>query len=223
MSQKIKKIKFIINDKGMFFLISLTLKIIYFKFYSKKFKNANGIYLKKGFMISGHKNISLGFNFRAGLSLRLEAITSYHKQHFKPNLIIGDNVFINDYVHIGCVNYIKIGNNVLMASKIYIGDHNHGYYGAKDAALHEKVDVPPSDRLLSKNLSIIIEDNVWVGESVSILPGSFIGRGAIIGANSVVNGVIPPSTIAVGNPALVVKKFCDKDNIWKAERNSFLD
>ena len=43
-----------------------------------------------------------------------------------PRLIIGDNVSLSEYVHIGCVNRIEIGDNVLMGSKIYITDHNHG-------------------------------------------------------------------------------------------------
>jgi lipopolysaccharide O-acetyltransferase len=57
-----------------------------------------------------------------------------------------------------------------------------------------------------KDLSII-EDNVWLGEFVSILPGVTIGKGNIIGANSVVTQDIPPYSIAVGTPARVAKRF----------------
>jgi len=210
------KIFHVLKTKGMLLFIKLVFETIYFRFYSRKFKRARGVYLKKGFMISGHKYISLGDNFRAGFSLRLEAIESYAEQEFNPKLTIGNNTFINDYVHIGCVNDIKIGNDVLLASKIYIGDHNHGCYSFNDLDLHQNPEIPPSKRLLSSNASICIEDNVWIGESVSVLPGAHIGRCSIIGANSVVRGIIPPFSIAAGIPAIVVKKYCHVDQVWKS-------
>jgi lipopolysaccharide O-acetyltransferase len=62
---------------------------------------------------------------------------------------------------------------------------------------------------------VIIGDNVWIGEFVSILSGAIIGEGSIIGCNSVVNREIPPHSIAVGSPARVVKQFCFEENKWK--------
>ena len=206
----------IIKYKGVLFLIGQVVKRVYFWFYEKKFSSASGIYLKKGFWIAGHKYISIGNNFRGGYSLRLEAILSYSGQKFNPVVTIGDNVFINDYVHIGCINSIEIGNNVLMASKIFISDHNHGYYGSDECDLHQSPEVPPAGRLLSENSSVFIGDNVWLGESVSVLAGSSIGRGSIIGANSVVSGRIPPFSIAVGSPAVVIKKYCNVSEVWKS-------
>lgn len=57
---------------------------------------------------------------------------------------------------------------------------------------------------------IVIEDDVWIGYGVIILKGVRIGRGSIIGAGSVVTGNIPPSSVAAGNPATVVRKL-DED------------
>jgi lipopolysaccharide O-acetyltransferase len=210
----IKKICAIIVSKGFIFLIQMLLKKVFFFVYERKFKESNGIFLKHGFMVSGHKFISLGKNFRAGSSLRLEAICEFSGQTFEPIITIGDNVFINDNVHIGCVNHIQIGNDVLFASKIFITDHNHGYYGSNDIDLHESPEVPPAKRILSSNGTVIIDDNVWLGEAVTILPGSHIGRGSIIGANSVVNGVIPPYSIAVGSPAVVIKQYSRVKQAW---------
>ena len=212
----IVKIFSFIKRKGILFVMGLALKTVYFRFYERKFYSSCGVYLKKGFLVSGHKNISLGNNFRAGHSFRLEAITSYADQKFDPVVTIGDNVFINDYVHIGCVNNVKIGNNVLMASKIFISDHNHGYYGSSQCDLHQSPEIPPAHRLLSSDASVCIGDNVWIGESVSILAGSDIGRGSIIGANSIVSGAIPPFSIAVGVPAVVIKVYCDIDKVWRS-------
>lgn len=210
----------VIKANGIIFYLKFLFKTIYFRFYSRKFKSSRRVFLKKGYIVSGHKYISLGNNFRAGLSLRLEAISCFAEQRFDPVVTIGDNVFINDYVHIGCINNIKIGNNVLFASKIFITDHNHGYYGKNDTDQHESPEIPPANRLLSNNTSVIIEDNVWLGEAVSVLPGSHIGQGSIIGANSVVRGVIPAFSIAVGSPAVVVKEYCPIDRVWKSVNNT---
>jgi acetyltransferase-like isoleucine patch superfamily enzyme len=61
---------------------------------------------------------------------------------------------------------------------------------------------------------IIIEDNVWIGESVSILPGVRIGRGSVIGSNSVVTRSVPAYSIAAGCPAKTIKKYDRTSNAW---------
>ncbi|MBL4677498.1 MAG: hypothetical protein JKY70_15040 [Mucilaginibacter sp.] len=62
---------------------------------------------------------------------------------------------------------------------------------------------------------VIIEDNVWIGETVSVLPGVTIGKGSIIGASAVVTKNIPPYSIAVGNPAKVIKTYNFESNSWE--------
>lgn len=52
---------------------------------------------------------------------------------------------------------------------------------------------------------VIIEDNVWLGTGVIVLPGVRIGNGSIIAANSVVNKNVPPMVIAGGNPLKIIK------------------
>ena len=60
--------------------------------------------------------------------------------------------------------------------------------------------------------SVIIDDNVWIGEMTCILPGVSIGKGSIIGSNSVVTKDIPAYCMAAGNPAVVIKNFAvDKE------------
>lgn len=53
---------------------------------------------------------------------------------------------------------------------------------------------------------MIIEDDVWLGYGVIVLPGVRIGRGSVIGAGSVVAKDIPPYSIAVGNPIVIIKQ-----------------
>lgn len=159
--------------------------------------------------IRGHRHIILGNNFTSGVGMRLDAFSI----HGKVCLEIGDNVEVNDYVHIGAINAVKIGNNVLIASKVFISDHNHGFYG-----LNGRHDSPlsiPKDRELSFS-SVTIEDNVWLGEFVVVLPGVTIGKGSIIGSMSVVSKSIPPFSIAVGSPAKVIKKYNFDSARWES-------
>ena len=64
---------------------------------------------------------------------------------------------------------------------------------------------------------IIVEEDVWIGINVTLLAGAHIGRGAIIGACSVVTKEVPPYAVAVGNPAKVIKFKWSIDDILKHE------
>ena len=158
-------------------------------------------------IVRGKKNIDFGNNLTTGVGCRIEAFSKKSKKV----IIFGKNVQINDYVHITAMKRVIIGDNVLMASKIYISDCTHGFYGGtiEDSNPNQI----PIER--SYNISeVIIEENVWIGEFVSILPGVSIGKGAIIGANSVVTKNIPKYSIAVGSPAKVIKEYNFKTNTW---------
>ena len=66
---------------------------------------------------------------------------------------------------------------------------------------------------LEKANPITLEDNVWLGGDVTILPGVTIGEGSIIGAKSLVNKDIPPNVIAVGNPCKIIREITEEDRI----------
>lgn len=68
---------------------------------------------------------------------------------------------------------------------------------------------------------IIVEEDVWIGINVTLLSGAHIGRGAIIGASSVVTKEIPPYAVAVGNPAKVIKFKWSIDEIIEHERRLY--
>lgn len=74
--------------------------------------------------------------------------------------------------------------------------------------------MPPNQRPLVAS-PLTIENNVWIGEGVSVLPGTKIGEGSIIGANAVVSKDIPPLSVAAGIPAKVIKRFNPEKNIWE--------
>ncbi|MEI6752104.1 MAG: acetyltransferase [Paludibacter sp.] len=149
--------------------------------------------------LHGGERIKVGNNFRCDQRLRLEAISIFHDNIYTPQIIIGDNVCIQKDCHIAAINKIEIGNNVLIASKVYIGDHSHGEISMVDLIL------PPGSRKLYSKGAVIIKDNVWLGEGVIILPGVFIGENCIIGAGAVVTKDCNANSIYGGNPAKLIK------------------
>ncbi|GHV47417.1 putative lipopolysaccharide biosynthesis O-acetyl transferase WbbJ [Spirochaetia bacterium] len=158
--------------------------------------------------IRGRKNIEFGKNFTAGYHCRIETYSSSKSKALK----IGKNVQINDFVHITASKSVYIGENTLIGSKVYISDTSHGSY--KGDAFDSDPFVAPQKRQLSSS-SVFIDDNVWIGEFVSILPGVRIGKSAIIGANAVVTKNIPDYCIAAGNPAHVLKKYNFQTKHWE--------
>ncbi|MEG8234942.1 acetyltransferase [Pseudomonas orientalis] len=163
--------------------------------------------VRRPFYIRGRRYVKLGKNFTTGVGCRIDAFPS------TPGycLEIGEDVQINDYVHIGSALSIKIGNRVLIASKVFISDHNHGVY--KGSGKHSSPFENPATREIV-SAPIIIEDDVWLGEFVCVLPGVTIGKGSIVGAMSVVTRSIPPMSIAVGSPAKVIKVYDVESSAW---------
>jgi lipopolysaccharide O-acetyltransferase len=192
---------------GISRLIYLTLNVIRTKIFYRKSR-----LIRFPFDIRNKHFIDLGRGLTTGVGCRIEA-HPIDPSSTKKCLIFGNNIEINDYVHIVASQSVKIGNDVLMASKIFISDLNHGCYDSESLE-QSSPDSKPNDRPFSAK-PVLIEDNVWIGESVSILPGVTIGKGAIIGANSVVSKDIPQFVIAVGAPAKAIKKYNFDKRKWE--------
>jgi len=164
--------------------------------------------IRKPFYVRGRSFIKLGKRFTTGVGVRLDAFPN----EIKNCIQIGDDVQVNDYVHICAVDSLIIGNNVLIASRVFISDHDHGSYGGLLG--QSNPEVPPSKRKLSSS-PVCIGDNVWIGEGAGILAGVKVGKGSIIGCGAVVTKDIPECCLAVGNPARVIRKYDAKSKKWE--------
>ena len=130
----------------------------------------------------------------------------YYGQHIS----IGNNVIINiNCTFVDC-NKITIGNNVLIASNVQIYTATHPV-NISDRLLDNWSYNNPHAFFNTYALPVTIEDNVWIGGGVIILPGVTIGKNSVIGAGSVVNKSIPPNSLAVGNPCKVIRKINNKN------------
>lgn len=154
----------------------------------------------------GILDMDKGFSSNPGLNIDIYGRNSILK--------IGKDVIANYSLHIGVCHKVTIGDNVLIASNVFISDHNHGKYAGSEQSSPLVI---PNDRPLEVS-PVCIGNNCWIGEHVSILPGVTIGSGVIIGAGAVVNTNIPDNVIAVGIPARIVKKFNFDTEEWESVR-----
>ncbi|AJW64737.1 Virginiamycin A acetyltransferase [Elizabethkingia miricola] len=148
--------------------------------------------------ISNAKLIEVG-NEVVISSCIITAWSEYLGQNFSPSIIIGDNCFIGLHANISSINRIELKKNVLLGKWVTIIDHDHG-----DMSL-DHLEIPPIRRPLFTKGEIIIEDDVWISDKVTICSNIRIGRGAVIGANSVVTKDVAPYTLVAGCPAKVIK------------------
>lgn len=138
--------------------------------------------------VMGTRNITLGANGNLYEGVVLET-------QQKGKITIGDNFVINQGSILCAMEEMRIGHNVLIAEYVSIRDNDHEF---KDGVEKEGGFV---------SSPIVIEDNVWIGRGCCITRGVRIGKGTVIGANSVVTRDIPARVVAVGAPAKPIKEL----------------
>lgn len=143
--------------------------------------------------ITGHKYISICGNCCFGDFIYLEA-WNINKTNV-PQISIGKNCNFGAMNHITCCNHIEIGDNVLTGKWVTITDNSHGNTDI------ESLKTPPLSRPIVSKGSVIIGNNVWIGDGAKILPGVKIGDGCVIAANAVVVKDVPSFAVVGGNPA----------------------
>ena len=149
------------------------------------------------------ENIYVGERFSLGDDSLLQSWPDHHGgiSPYESKILIGNNVHFMSRCHVSAYNKITIGNNVLFGDNVFITDNYHGN------GSYEQCSIPPRERELYSKGPVVIEDNVWIGRNVCIMPGVTIGKYSIIGSNAVVTKDVPPYRVAVGVPARVIKEI----------------
>ena len=163
----------------------------------KIFLRAFSFYLANGLIMNQWSYRIRHAFFRKALKMKIGKDTSIHMGCFISGgpggaaIEIGNNCVINRFTYLDGRYPLKIGNNV-----------NISHYTIIQTLSHD----PQSPHFSGVIGPVVIEDHVWIGARAMILPGVTIGEGAVIGSGSVVTKSIPPYSIAVGNPAKVIKE-----------------
>ncbi|MCQ2966112.1 MAG: DUF1919 domain-containing protein [Alphaproteobacteria bacterium] len=133
-------------------------------------------------------------NYEYYMKQNLIEITSDSMISEKQKISIGKNSCVKPY----SVLYgrdVFIGDNVMIASHVVITNKKHN---------HKQVEKPMCFAGCIDEQEIVVEDDVLIGANSTLVPGAYISRGVVIGANSVVNTTIPSYAVAVGCPTKVI-------------------
>lgn len=185
-------IEFIFMSSGLLFdKASSVVKVFFYRMrgytldYSIMLGNNTVLFQSRRDAIKINKNVFIGDGVRI-------------KAGFKGKIIIGEGTYIHDYSFIFAHNRLSIGSHTLIAPQVFITDFDHKYP-------HDKYKHLMNSEKGYENKKVTIGSHVWIGTHSVILPGVEIGDNVVIGAGSVVTKSISANSIAVGNPARVIK------------------
>ena len=168
--------------------------------------------------IQNPRRIALGDDVKLGPNSVLSANTEYPggwmrhpeghhvSQQFDSRIVIGDRVTATSALQVVALKEIVIEDDVMFASNVFICDGLHSTRSAE---------TPYKYQGMTRIAPIRIGRGSWIGQNVVILPGVNIGELVTVGANSVVTADIPPRSIALGNPAKVIKRWNATDGEWR--------
>lgn len=146
---------------------------------------------------------------KSKITIGKNCIIRGHLQVFKHggNIKIGDYCFVGLGSKIWSAKNISIGNRVLISHNVNIHDNNS--HPLSSAERHQDfVHILRKGLRDENNLNekdVIIGDDVWIGFNSTILKGVTIGKGAIIGACTLVDQNVPDFAVVVGNPARIIR------------------
>jgi carbonic anhydrase/acetyltransferase-like protein (isoleucine patch superfamily) len=184
-------------------LQQFTSRIIFKLLFSHRFKKfGRKTILVSPDKIEGEEYITLEDNVSINSMAWLLAL---EQGNAKPELLVKRGAVIGRFSHIVALQHVEIERNVLIADKVYISDNIHDY---------SDINIPIMKQALLFKAPVIIGENSWIGENVSII-GASVGKHCVIGANAVVTNDIPDYSVAVGSPAKVIKKFNIEKNEWQ--------
>ena len=137
--------------------------------------------------------------FGKGITLIGSVVPIEFVSHKGARILIGDHTFINYGSSISAYELVTVGSHCLLGHYTFILDNN-------EHEIEHHNFVPPSQ-------PVVVEDHVWIGSRVVILPGVRVGHHSAVGAGSVVTNDVPPYCLAADNPARVVRRLDERPKI----------
>lgn len=213
---------------GLFFLLKYEIIMLFFA----PVPGALGFFLRKVFFPYLLKNVGRSVVFGRNITLRHphkivigdnvmidDNVVLDAKGSRNEGIVIGENVIIGRNTILSCKegsiyleDYCNISANcsLLSETKIRIGRFSflagHCYLVAGGNHSYDRKDVPIMFQPSIDKGGIDIDEDVWLGASVTVLDGVAVGRGCVLGAGSLLKDSLAPFSIAVGVPARKIKE-----------------
>jgi acetyltransferase-like isoleucine patch superfamily enzyme len=137
-------------------------------------------------------------SLEAGVALDDGVVLLCSGEPRRERILIRAGAYINRYTILDAHQRIEIGRNCMIGPHCFITDGDHGMAGTE-----------PINQQPMRIAPVLIEDEAWLGAGVIVLKGVKVGRGAVIGAGSIVTKSVEPYAIAMGSPARVVGRRQD--------------
>jgi acetyltransferase-like isoleucine patch superfamily enzyme len=144
--------------------------------------------------VTGPGRIAIGNSCTVGRNCHLKS-ASDQRGFGEPNLVLGNNVFLNDGTIVDANYLVVIGDNTMLGPHCMVIDSNHRFNDPDRAVTDQGCEYKP----------VTIGRDCWIGAHSLVLAGVTVGDHSIIGANSTVTHDIPPCSLAVGTPARTVR------------------
>jgi acetyltransferase-like isoleucine patch superfamily enzyme len=155
--------------------------------------------------VVGPENIEIGDFVTIRNHAFFNTISERGAQSFSPRLLIEGNVYIGSHAHLVCAHSITIESNCVLSDHIYIADIEHSVDPLAGPILNQP--------LVSKG-PVKIGKGSFIGYRSFICSGVSLGNNCVVAAHSVVTRSYPARVLLAGNPARVVKSFCEARKMW---------
>ena len=155
-------------------------------------------YIGPATFLLGTRRMRIGRNVRIFPGLRAEA-------HGDGRLTIEDNVAIAQSVHITAMGDLRIGAGTAITAFVMITDMDHGYSDVGTPVVEQPVEYRRTS----------IGRNCFIGQGARIQAGTTLGDGCVVGANAVIRGDFPPSSVIVGVPGRIIRKYDPITHSWE--------
>ena len=155
----------------------------------------HGSHLGRPRQLTNGKRVHIGDATKINAGARLEVVPAVEGEDPRGELRIGRDVRVEDFAHFGAADRIEIGDLCLIASFVYITDHDHGMGGTAKIS-SEPLIVRP----------VTIGRRVWLGHGAVVLKGVTVGDGAIVAAGAVVTKDVEAGAVVAGVPARPVAR-----------------
>jgi len=169
----------------------------------KKSKISFNVFIKNPKNIEIEKNVNIHSNSsidaaKGKITLKKNCILNRYAylNASKGKITIGEGSEINNFTVINGIGNVTIGNNVLIGPNVQIISYNHNFMDKNQEIKKQGI----------TKQKIVIEDDVWIGASVIILPGVTIKKGSVIAGGSIVNKDTTEYSINIGSPSKFYKE-----------------